>query len=128
VTSRRSDVAAAIKQTTPREPAGLVMWDSDVLELLAYLVASAELCTREPYYYGTYRLLDGASRLAGYVLQSQKPQDAWLREFKREVDEKKGWLMWDRDGYYDFLEKATGRVAEELKRRAGTEEHLDVRP
>jgi hypothetical protein len=97
-----------------------VLAEDDAYELLAHLVASAELCITEPYYYGTFRLIDAASRLAGYMLgQDADGSRAWLEEFKREVDEKKEWMMWDRQGYYAFLHDASSSVAEELKRRAG---------
>ena len=41
---------------------------------------------------------------------------------KQEVDEKKEWMMWDREGYFEFLRGATGSVAGELKRRAAAAE------
>jgi hypothetical protein len=94
--------------------------EEDAFELLAHLVASAELCVTEPYYYGTFRLIDAASRLAGYMLeQDASGSRTWLEEFKREVDTKKEWMMWDQQGYFDFLREASNTVALELKRRAG---------
>lgn len=99
-------------------PDQLVLSKEEAIELMTYLLASAECCTREPLYYGTFRLLDGASRLAGYVLEREDPRDAWLSGFKAELDEKKGWMMWDRKGYYEFLQEAAGRIAERLPRRA----------
>ena len=104
-------------ETRPPQPGDLVLSREEAIELMTYLLASAECCTREPLHYGTFRLLDGASRLAGYVLAREGPGDAWLTEFKAELDEKKGWLMWDRDGYYAFLQEATGRIAEQLRPR-----------
>lgn len=95
----------------------LVVGEDEAYELLAHLVASAELCLTEPYYYGTFRLIDAASRLMGYML-AHGGDGAWLADFKREVDEKKEWMMWDREGYFAFLREATGGVAGELKRRA----------
>jgi hypothetical protein len=47
---------------------------------------------------------------------------AWLRHFRQEVDEKKEWMMWDREGYFEFLRGATGSVAGELRRRAAAAE------
>lgn len=96
----------------------LVVSEEEAYELLAHLVASAELCIREPYYYGTFRLIDAASKLMGFMLQHDVDGSrAWLESFKGEIDAKKEWMMWDREGYFAFLEGATGTVAAELKRR-----------
>ncbi|HUY99521.1 MAG TPA: DUF6092 family protein [Thermomicrobiaceae bacterium] len=98
----------------------LTVSEEQAFELLAHLVASAELCITEPYYYGTFRLIDAASKLAGFLLAG--PGDGsreWLEHFKTEVDAKKEWMMWDREGYFDFLRAASGDVAGELKRRVG---------
>jgi Family of unknown function (DUF6092) len=103
--------------TAQAQPGQLVLSKEEAIELMTYLLASAECCTREPLYYGTFRLLDGASRLAGYVLAREDPRDSWLADFKAELDEKKAWLMWDRRGYYEFLQEAAGRIAERLPRR-----------
>jgi hypothetical protein len=98
-----------------------VVNEEEAFELLAHLVASAELCIREPYYYGTFRLIDAASKLMGFMLQNGGDGDrAWLESFKQDVDTKKEWMMWDREGYFEFLRSATGSVAGELKRRAAS--------
>jgi hypothetical protein len=98
-----------------------VVNEEQAYELLAHLVASAELCIKEPYYYGTFRLIDAASKLMGFMLENQPDGDrSWLESFKQEVDAKKEWMMWDREGYFEFLRGATGSVAGELKHRATT--------
>lgn len=99
----------------------MVVTEDQAYELLAHLVASAELCIREPYYYGTFRLIDAASKLMGFMLANGADNDRdWLAAFRREVDEKKEWMMWDREGYFAFLEGATGTVAAALKQSSGT--------
>jgi hypothetical protein len=64
--------------------------------------------------------------LMGFMLANDSEGSStdreWLESFKREVDTKKEWMMWDREGYFDFLRGATGRVAGELKRRAAAED------
>ncbi len=98
----------------------LVVSEDEAYALLAHLVSSAEICTFEPYYYGTFRLLDAASRLMESMLQHDTNGNReWLRAFKQEVDEKKVWMMWDREGYFRFLREAGGKVAEALKEREG---------
>jgi uncharacterized protein DUF6092 len=88
----------------------------DALWLLAHLVASADICRFEAHYYGTFRLIDAASRLIDAVLQGGS-DDPWLRDFQAEIERKKKWMMWDREAYFAFLPEAAGKLAAELKRR-----------
>jgi len=86
-----------------------------VIEFLTFLLASAELCTREPYTYGSFRLLDGASRLAGLALRNvPDAEQHWLADLKLDIDDHKGLLMWDRDGYFEYLQEVTGKVVAHL--------------
>jgi hypothetical protein len=89
--------------------------EDDAWELLAYLTASAELCTREPHYYGTFRLIDAASRLMGFMLASSASGNQWLAEFKHEVDEKKLWMLRDRDRYFEFLNQVPATLADHMR-------------
>ena len=87
-----------------------------VVELMAVLLASAELCTREPFHYGTFRLLDGASRLAGLALRNAPdPGHHWLADLKQDIDAHKGLLMWDRDAYFAYLQEVTGKIVDQLR-------------
>jgi hypothetical protein len=97
----------------------LVVSEDEAYALLAQLACSAELGLVEPYYYGTFRLLDAASRLAEYMLRhSTDDSREWLRAFKTELDEKKLLMLSDRPGYFAYLERVGGRVAEGVKSRA----------
>src|SRR5690242_6973487 len=104
--------------TAGAAPTGnLVLTEEEALDLLAFLVSSAEICTVEPTYYGTFRLIDAASRLMAHVLAHAPARSGdFLRRFKAEVDTKKVWMMWDREAYYDFLRSAPAEVAAEVKR------------
>ena len=63
----------------------------------------------EPTYYGTFRLIDAASRLIGFMLEHDPPKTgAFLRELKTELDTKKVWMMWDRDGLFRFPARHAG--------------------
>ncbi|TMF00592.1 MAG: hypothetical protein E6I52_13370 [Chloroflexi bacterium] len=96
----------------------LVVSEDEAYDLLAHLISSAEICTFEPYHYGTFRLLDAASRLMESMLRHESNGNReWLQAFKKEVDEKKVWMMWDRDGYFRFLREAGGKVGQALKER-----------
>ena len=95
----------------------MVLTEEQAFDLLAFLFSSAEICLVEPTYYGTFRLIDAASRLMGYMLEHDPERSAeFVRRFKEEVDTKKVWMMWDREAYYDFLRSAPAVVAAEVKR------------
>ena len=102
-------------------PSPMVLTEDQAFDLLAFLVSSAEISLVEPTYYGTFRLVDAASRLMGFMLDHDPERSReFLQQFKEEVDTKKVWMMWDREAYYDFLRGAPAVVAAEVKRR---EEH-----
>jgi Family of unknown function (DUF6092) len=84
-----------------------------IYELLAHLVASADICASEPGYYGTFRLLDAAARLAGTVLDSGL-DDPWLADLYADLDRNKMLMMSDREAYYAYLPEAARRVARRL--------------
>ena len=104
--------------STSEPPTGkMVLTEEQAFELLAFLFSSAEICLVEPTSYGTFRLIDAASRLMGYMLEHEPEcTTEFVRRFKEEVDTKKGWMMWDREAYYDFLRRAPAVVAAEVKR------------
>jgi hypothetical protein len=98
----------------------MMVTEDDVFELLAFLVTSARLCVDEPKLYGTFRLVDAASRLIGFVLESERLEDKQpLQQLKDEIDEKKFLLTTDQEGYVKFLDDLTRKVARELKERTG---------
>ena len=100
-------------------PPQMVLTEDQAFELLAFLVSSAEISLVEPTYYGTFRLVDAASRLMGFMLEHDPERSGeFLQRFKEEVDTKKVWMMWDREAYDDFLRGAPAVVAAEVKRLA----------
>jgi hypothetical protein len=99
-----------------RPPAGVDLGLDDLYELLAHLVTSAEICTFEPWFYGTFRLIDAAARLSGLALE-RGVDDGWLRDFHQELEVKKKWMMSDRPAYFRFLEEASQRMAQRLLER-----------
>ena len=93
--------------------------EEQALQLIAYLTSAAEISIVEPTYYGTFRLIDAASRLIGAMLAHEPPRTGpFLRELKNELDTKKVWMMWDREAYFDFLRATPAQVAAEVKRLA----------
>ncbi len=92
---------------------------TQLYELLTHLIASAEICTVEPCFYGTFRLIDAASRLAGAAVESGF-SDGWLSELRRDIETNKLLMMSDRDAYFAFLPEASRRIAERLLELAGS--------
>lgn len=89
-----------------------------VYELLAHLIASAELCVVEPDYYGSFRLLDAAAKLAAMMLGCGL-DDPWLAGLHAELDRSKLLMMSDRPAFYSYLPQASRQVAERLLQTAG---------
>jgi hypothetical protein len=102
---------------TTREPAATIPAER-VYELLAHLVASAEICVVEPHYYGSFRLLDAAAKLAATMLAGGL-DDPWLARFQAELDRSKLLMMSDRPVFYAYLPKASQQVAQRLVQTAG---------
>jgi len=97
----------------------MVVPEEGLYEVLAFLFSSAHILVNEPHLYGTFRLIDGASRLMGFALESGQLEDEqFLRELKEDVDEKKFLLMTDEKTYFDLLERSTRAMAREMKKRA----------
>jgi hypothetical protein len=95
----------------------LVLTEEQALELITFLVSSAEICLHEPIYYGTFRLIDGASRLMGLMLENDpETSGEFLKNYKDEIDANKTQMMWDRESYYEFLRHIPAKAAAELKR------------
>jgi hypothetical protein len=90
------------------------MREDQAWELLAYLTASAELCTTEPHYYGTFRLIEAASRVIGLMVTDSEVGSDWLRDFKSEIDQKKMLMLRDREAYFAFLGDAAAKLANHM--------------
>ncbi|NIN66620.1 MAG: hypothetical protein GTO63_18425 [Anaerolineae bacterium] len=101
----------------------MVVSEDHLYEVLAFLFSSAHLLVNEPHLYGTFRLIDGASRLIGFALEGgQLSDEQFLRQLKEDVDEKKFLLMTDEETYFQLLADATRDMAREMKSRAAATE------
>lgn len=95
----------------------MVLAEDEALEIISFLFSSAEISLVEPTYYGTFRLVEAASRLMEFMIAHEPQQSAdWLRDFKADIDIKKNWMMWDREAYFEFLRSAPATVAREIRR------------
>lgn len=97
--------------------AKLVLTEEQALELITFMTSAAEICLHEPTYYGTFRLVDGASRLMGMMLENAPETSAeFFKSYKEEIDSQKTQMMWDKESYYAFLRQIPAKAAAELKR------------
>jgi uncharacterized protein DUF6092 len=80
----------------------------------AFLLSSAELCLHEPHYYGTLRLLDGASRFARTVLEAEGG-DSSLADLSRRMEDAKAFRKTDPAAYRRLLHELPAAVAEAIK-------------
>jgi hypothetical protein len=104
-----------VSDTSPGKK--LVLTEEQALELITFLISSAEISLHEPVYYGTFRLIDGASRLMGMLLENDPESSAeFFKSYKDEIDANKTQMMWNREAYYDFLRRIPAQAATELKR------------
>lgn len=88
----------------------------DALALLAYLVTSADLCTREPLHYGMLRLIDAAGRLANaMVAAGAGAERPWLAELHTSIEANKEQMMWDRPAFEEFLRDTAASVARSMQ-------------
>jgi hypothetical protein len=92
-----------------------ILTEREALELVTFLVAAAELAVIEPELYGSFRLVDAASRLLGF-LSARAPaarRPAYGR-FREEIDRNKILMMSDRGAFVAFVERLPREVVDEL--------------
>jgi hypothetical protein len=96
-----------------------IVTEEEAFELVVYLASAAELTLLEPELYGSFRLVDAASRLLA-PLSERAPASrrAFYEELKAEIDRRKVLMMSDKDAYLEFVRGLPATLAAELKTRA----------
>jgi hypothetical protein len=90
-----------------------VLTRAQAVELISFLLSSAEITIKEPIHYGTLRLVDAVSRMIGFMEENGAVTEGdFLAQLKDEIDVKKLWAMWDKSAYYDFLRETPREMAE----------------
>ena len=95
--------------------------DDPLFDFILYLVTSARISLDERAIYGSFRLLEGASRIieAAEGMPGLEVDD-FLRAQRNSIDRNKARMMLDKDGYRTWLtELATGLASESVKRKMG---------
>ena len=100
------------------DPGACALDDQEALALLAFLLASAEGCLREPPLYGVFRLGTAAARLAGaWAPRAQPETAAMLRDLVARWEREGALLTQDTQQLKRYLEASVVAVAQEIQRR-----------
>lgn len=91
--------------------------EDQALDLLAFLVSSAETCTFDPIDYGQMRLVSAAQQVM-HAMLGNGLGTPWLEALQQDVAARADSIMWDREGYEQFIAATTANIAAELRRRA----------
>lgn len=95
-----------------------IVSEEEAFELIVYLVSAAELTLLEPELYGSFRLIDAASRLLGPLTErGPASRRSFYKELKSDIDRRKVLMMSDRDAYLEFVRELPAALAAELKSR-----------
>lgn len=94
----------------------MVLSEDNAIELLAFLVTSAQGVVNEPELYGSFRLIDAASRLLGFILGTGRSTNpAVLQRIRDSIEDNKMRMVTDEQGYLAFLDDIVRMTAKELK-------------
>ena len=93
--------------------------DDPLFDFILYLVTSARLSLDEKAIYGSFRLIEGASRLieAAEDISGLKADD-FLRAKRDSIDRNKARMMLDKDGYRAWLTGLASELAAEAVKRS----------
>lgn len=87
----------------------------DHFKLLAFLITSARGCVDEPPLYGPLRLVDAAARLIEIMGKEGKVVPEIL-ELQKLIEDKKDLVMYDEEGFIEFLDELSRKLAEIIKK------------
>jgi hypothetical protein len=99
----------------------LVLSESEVFDVVAFLVTAARLLPDEPVDYGPARLLTAAQRLSALAAPRSGVSRAFLNRLAEEIVPRLSSRNSDREGFRAFLEESCRTIAHEAARRAGRE-------
>ena len=95
--------------------------DDPLFDFILYLVTSARTCLDERAIYGSFRLIEAASRLIEAAEEVPGLNvDDFLRTQRTSIDRNKARMMLEKDAYRQWLtDLATGLASESLNRSMG---------
>ncbi|KUK17168.1 DUF6092 family protein [Thermococcus sibiricus] len=84
-------------------------------KLLSFLITSARGCVNEPVLYGPLRLVDAAARLID-IMKKEGKVTPEIEELQKLIEEKKDLVMYDEEGFINFLDELSKRLGEIIKK------------
>ncbi len=93
-----------------------------LIDLIAYLLASAEILPDEPRVYGPMRLIEGAKRLIE-ILESEREIPPELIKIKEIIDDALNLVLVDEEGFLSKVKEAVKEMAKYLKKSNSVTEH-----
>ena len=95
--------------------------DDPLFDFILYLITSARTSLDERAIYGSFRLIEGASRLIEAAEEIPDLEvDDFLRATRQSIDRNKARMMLEKDAYRAWLtDLATGLASESVKRSMG---------
>jgi hypothetical protein len=91
--------------------------EEEIFALALYLISCARLALEEPVIYGSFRLVEGASRLIETAPRLGAEPDDFLTRCREEIEREKVRMIDDADGYRDWLDGLLRQVVAEAARR-----------
>ncbi len=88
--------------------------EREFFSLVSFLITSARGCVREPKLYGSFRLIDAASRLIS-LMEKMGIANEGLLELRREIEEGKYSLMYDSSEFLSLLDRLSEKIGEIVK-------------
>ena len=95
--------------------------DDPLFDFILYLITSARTCLDERTIYGSFRLIEGASRLIEAAEEIPGLNvDELLQATRNSIDRNKARMMLEKDAYREWLTNlAAGLASESVKRGMG---------
>ncbi len=85
---------------------------NDALKHVAYLVTSARGCIDEPKIYGSFRLVDAATKYYETLKKNNLIDDQEIAEIITMIDEKKYSCMFDEKEFIDMLDQVVDKLVD----------------
>jgi len=95
----------------------MVLSEDEAIELIAFLITSAQSLNSEPSDYGPMRLLSAATKLSRQA--ADRMSEPWQALFAELAEQIPLWLRErerDPEGYQRFIDQCCRRIARELRR------------
>ena len=87
----------------------------NLIDLIGYMCTSARGLIQEPQLYGPFRLIEGVSRICGFLEKQEGVDTQFLARLRETIDKGKFSVMFDVDAFTAMLDETVLLVARQLK-------------